>query len=633
MVIAALAALWGVLAIQAWQTPTLLDDWVQLGWLRGRGLGLDLVWQVGRYNYLHGNPRIGDVFLLLVNGPRALHVALTPLAQLALLWAAFVVAFGRRPGLALGDLARALVLQVLIWLASPLPGVLYFYRPFTTNYLFAFAATLGLLAPYRLALARPRPAPGRWWWPPAMLALGWLAGMGNEHTGAAAIAAVAGCLVVLRRRTRHAGDSADRGDGRPRRAGLVWQLAGALGLCVGYAMLLLAPGQAERYAGRAGGYDALGLVASRGVAGCYDIVAGFLGEVQWAVVLVAVAGLAFAAHHARRGAAVPAMSRGRLAGIAALLAGAGAIVVTLFASPVAIERLLFAPSVLVAAALAAVVEHVFSLRRLRIAITLAAAAIFGYHAVRFLAVYHDAYAEHRQRIAALAAAAPGSIASVPPYRTPRSRWYFGDDFRMAGVRESVARQQFGLAGIELSPRPIWAEPTPPERFVAHRVYDPPLAPPPAPAPSAPASPSGPAAAPSFLDAALDELRRGLAVGGWGTIDGHRLVRYHIDATATPVIDPQHRPVRMVDWTPAALRHVYGDGVEDAERRASIHIAAATAPPGWRDAFVTACGRTTRIEPARDGADLVLPLTVDCRGTYTAYLCDTETCWFAGRFWR
>src|SRR6185295_6870112 len=62
-----------------------------------------------------------------------------------------------------------------------------------------------------------------------------------------------------------------------------WMIAGAVGLCIGYAMVLLAPGQAERYAGRAARYSALGLVTSRGVTGAYDIVVGFLGEVQWAV--------------------------------------------------------------------------------------------------------------------------------------------------------------------------------------------------------------------------------------------------------------------------------------------------------------------------------------------------------------
>jgi hypothetical protein len=605
VVMAAIAALWGLFFVQAWQTPRQLDDWLQLGWYRGRGFDLALIAEVARSNYVHDNPRTGDVLLLLVNGPRAIHLVVTPLCELVLLWAVFVVSFGRRPQLANRDLARALVLQVLIWLASPLPGVLYFYRPFTANYLLAFVPTMCLLVPYRLALVEP--GPGARWWTPVMLVLGWLAGLGNEHTGGAAIVAVVACTIAVRRRGSrlHA-----------------WMIAGAIGLVVGYAMVLLAPGQAERYAGRAARYSALGLITSRGITGAYDIVVGFLGEVQWAVVLVLAAALAFVASHRRRGEPVPAMSRAQLGTIAALLGGAAVMLATLLGSPVAIERLLFAPAVLVAGALAVVVEHAFSVRRLRVVITAVAAVIFAYHAVRFVEISAAAHAENQARIAALAAAKPGSVAALPPYRTARSRWFFGDDFRNAGVREFAARELYGLRGAELEPRPIWAEPTPPETFFARRFYDPPL-------PQAEAAPP----APSFLDAALLELRQGLVNGGWGDVDGHRLVRYQIDASNSPLVDPRRRPVRMLDWTPDGPRFVYAEGLEDVDRRPSIHIWIPRAPAGWVDAFLVGCGRTTRIEPERSRDDLLVPVELDCRGSYTAYLCDPDVCWFSGRFWR
>src|ERR1044071_8257867 len=187
VVVAAIAALWALFFVQAWQTPRQLDDWLQLGWYRG-GFDLALIGEVARSNYFHDNPRTGDVLLMLVNGPRAIHLIATPVCELLVLWATFVISLGRRPRLGYRDLALALVLQVLIWLASPLPGVLYFYRPFTANYLLAFVPTLCLLVPYRLALAEP--GRGAWWWAPPMLVLGWLAGLGNEHTGRAGIVAV-----------------------------------------------------------------------------------------------------------------------------------------------------------------------------------------------------------------------------------------------------------------------------------------------------------------------------------------------------------------------------------------------------------------------------------------------------------
>jgi hypothetical protein len=41
LVLAAIAAAWSVFFIQAWQATTLLDDWFQLGWCKGRELDLE----------------------------------------------------------------------------------------------------------------------------------------------------------------------------------------------------------------------------------------------------------------------------------------------------------------------------------------------------------------------------------------------------------------------------------------------------------------------------------------------------------------------------------------------------------------------------------------------------------------
>jgi Family of unknown function (DUF6056) len=614
--VAATAALWSVFFVQAWQATTLLDDWYQLGWYKGHALDAGLVWRVARYNYFHANPRIGDVFLLLVDGPRGIHLALTPVVQIALLWASFVVAFGRRPRPSYRDLELLLVLQVMIWLASPIPGVIYFYRPFATNYLFAFATTLLVFAPYRLALARPPDRRARWWLSPAMFVLGWLAGMSNEHTGPAAIVAVGGCVVFAWRRRRLS----------------AWMIAGALGLAAGYAMLMFAPGQAERYAGRAAKLDALGLIASRGVSGNFDILAGFLGEAAWAIDLVIAATLVFVHRHRHRcaGDPLPAMSRAQLLAIAGLVAAAGAIVVTLFASPVTIERLLFAPAVLLAAALAVIADYLFTSRRVRTLVTVACAIIFGYHAVRFVQVYAVARAVNRQRIAILGSSKPGTVAVVPAYRSTRSRWYWGDDFRMAAVREYVANELFELAGIDYDERPSWAEPGPPERFVASRVYEPPLA------PELAAAHPLPRYIPSFTDTALGQLRRELALGGWRSIDGHRLVRYQVDATGSGFADPKRRPLRVFTWTPEGVTFVDGGGYEDADRQPAIRIWAPTMPARWTDAYLVGCGQTTPVEPrhgSESASDPLLPLDFACRGSYTAVVCDPDVCWFAGRFWR
>jgi len=398
-------------------------------------------------------------------------------------------------------------------------------------------------------------------------------------------------------------------------------------LCAGYAMLVLAPGQAERYAGRAGRLDPLGLIASRGLAGCYDIVAGFIAEAQWAISGTAAAVLAFVAAHRRRGAVAPVPSRAALRAIAWLAGAALAIVVLLFGSPVAVERLLFASAVLLAGALAVALDHVLGhaggAPRLRAVIVAACAVIAGYHAVRFTQVSIAVAGEQRQRMAALRAAAPGTIARVPAYRTPRSRWLWGDDFRMAAVRDQVARGLFGLAGVELEPRPIWAEPAPSERFVGRADYAPPLT---APLPAELAAP------PPFLDAALAQLRRALALGA-GAIDGHRLIRYEIAAEAPGFVDPAHRPLRALVWTPGSIAFVHGDGEEDADGEPAIRVSGSTLPAGWSDAFVIGCGETRRVAARDDRGDAVLPVELACRGSYTAVICDPAACWFAGRYWR
>jgi hypothetical protein len=556
------------------------------------------------------------VFLLLVDGPRAIHVAVTPAVQLALLWAAFVVAFGRRPRPCYRDLELLVVLQALIWLASPIPGVIYFYRPFATNYLFAFATTLLVFAPYRLALAGPPGRRARWWPAPAMAALGWLAGMSNEHTGPAAIAAMCGCVIAAWRRRRLS----------------AWMVAGALGLVAGYAMLMLAPGQAERYAGRAAKLDVIGLIAGRGVAGNYDILAGFLGEAQWAIDVVIAAALVFVGHYQRRrdAAPLPVMPRAQLLVIAGLAAAAAAIVVTLVVSPVTTERLLFAPAVLVAAALAVVADYLFAQRRVRTLVTAACAVILSYHAVRFIQVGAAARAENQRRIAILASSKPGTVAVVPAYRTARSRWYWGDDFRMAEVRAYVANELFDLAGIDYDERPIWAAPSPPEQFVASRVYEPPLT------PELAAAHPLPRYIPSFTDTALGQLRRQLALAGWGSIDGHRLVRYQLDATGSGFDDPKRRPLRVLVWTPEGATFVDGGSYEDAEHQPAIRIWAPSMPARWTEAYVVGCGRTVaalvRYAP-ESGSDPLLPLDFACRGSYTAVVCDPEVCWLAGRYWR
>ncbi|HEY0190719.1 MAG TPA: DUF6056 family protein, partial [Kofleriaceae bacterium] len=195
----AVVALWLLFFAQARSSSILLDDWFQIKYWRDHEFGLAALWQLAHHNYLHYNPRLGDVLLAIVDGSRTFHVIATPLVQLAILPLSFAIAYARWPRMTLADTQRLIVLQALIWLVIPFPGVLYFYRPLTTNYVWAFAVTQAWIVPYRFALARPD-ARTRWWLAPVMLVVGWLAGMCNEHTGPAAF--VVGALLVYAARRR-----------------------------------------------------------------------------------------------------------------------------------------------------------------------------------------------------------------------------------------------------------------------------------------------------------------------------------------------------------------------------------------------------------------------------------------------
>ncbi len=611
----AVVGFWAFFLVQAWNTPVLLDDWYQLTYWRHHDFSPAAIWEYGHYNYFHFNPRIGDVFLAIVNGPRVVHLILTPLVQLAVLPITFAIAFARWPRPTLRDLQLLLVMQVMIWLIIPVPGILYFYRPFATNYLWAFTITLLLFVPYRLALsAAADTAKARLWLAPVMLVLGWVAGMCNEHTGPTAMVVMAALLYVAWRRRRLR----------------LWMIAGALGLYIGYPMLFLAPGQAVRYAGLATRNTPLVLLAERGFDGCFEIVLDFVSEARSAILLLVVAVLLYLKTVRQRAEAVPTLPSSTLYVASVLILAAGAIVVTLFASPTATERLFYASGVLLACAFVVFAEHLFSDQRTRRFLVIACVVIFGYHVVRLVHTYVQVKAESDDRIALLRATPPGTVARIPALEHKRrSTWHLGDDFRYASLRQYVGNEVFDLAGIELAEHARWAQPSPPDHYVATRTYEPPL-PPEVAAELAPVR-----YVPTYWEWALAQLRRMLVTTSIGSHEGHRLVRYTVSAVDTGLEDPEHRPVVVLDWTPTGFDFVDGRPREDGWGRPQIRVWRDTVPKRLDSSYIVACGKTRQVEPVPDaeGIGPTLPITIECRGTYTAFMCEPGRCWLAGRYWR
>lgn len=600
---AAVVAMWAFFFVQAVHTPTLLDDWYQLTWHRHHDFGLSSIWQYGHYNYFHFNPRIGDVLLMIVNGPRWIHLAVTPLVQLALVPLAYIVAFGRLPKPTLRDLQLLIVLQLAIWLITPIPGIVYFYRPFATNYLWSIATMLTLFAPFRLDDGtKPRV-----WLAPIMLVVGWCAGMGNEHTGPTAMLAMA-CLIFWAHRK-----------GRLR----FWMIAGAVGLFIGYPMLFLAPGQALRYAGMATKSSPLKVLVERGVSGNAGIVLDFLAEAQLSIDLVILAVLL-------RRKQLAAFSKASFIAVIALIVAAGGMVCTQFASPTVGERLFFAPAVLFAAALVIVLAWLFEDAWVRRVAMTVVGVLFAYHIVRFVDVLGDGYVENQARMAILAKAPADSVVTVPPYALwKRSRWWWGDDLQYASLREYVANEVYDLRGIEYD-RPLhWVEPTPPDHFVATRTFSPPLSP-------EEDAQVTPRYVPTFWEWALVQLRRSLVLGPIANVKDHALVHYIVDVAESGLDDPQHRAVRVFDWTPQKLTFVDGRQYDDPDGRPWVRVWGPSVPEGTEDTYVVSCGHTQRVQAVPDTVEHIgplIPIALDCRGTFTAYVCDAKVCWLAGRYWR
>lgn len=612
---AAVFGLWAFFLVQAVNTPVLLDDWYQLTWHRHHALSFATIWEYAHYNYFHFNPRVGDVLLMLMNGPRVIHLVATPLVQVALLWLVFALALGRWPRARIRDLQLLLVIQVAIWIVIPIPGIIYFYRPFATNYLWAFATTLALFVPYRLELARAAEARPRYWLVPVMLVVGWIAGMSNEHTGPTVMVAVAVAVAVAWR------------TGRFR----AWMAAGMVGLYVGYPMLFLAPGQHERYAGIATRNTPVRLLAERGLAGCFEIVVDFVGESQLGIWLAVLAVLLYIGAKRSRGETTPALTRPQVATIALLVAAAGSIVVTLFASPTVGERLFFASGLLLVAAIVAIVDLTFAERAARRVVVGLCLVIFGYHVIRFVAVSAMGKAENDQRIALLRAAPAVSVAVIPPYKMwKRTRWWWGDDLRYASLREYIANEVYDLRGIEYDRHIRWSEPTPPDQYVATRTFEPPL-PPEVAARTVPLR-----YIPTFWEWTLVQLRRAIVLDHLGDVDGHRLVRYVVDVQGSAFADPKHRPFHVLDWTPHALVFLDGRQYDDLLGLPYVRVWADSVPADLTDTYAVGCGTTTRVEPQPDREEHVgplIPITLACRGTYTAVMCTPTACWLAGRYWR
>jgi hypothetical protein len=443
--LAVLAPLWlAMVACTRWE-PIAYDAWNNVVWHRWNRLAWSSVWDLLEYGWRYSNPRLGQTVTTLLYTPGPYHSIVTPLLELALFWLATAIALGRWPSpRRAGDALAFAVVFAIVAACTPQLGPMLFYRPYTGNYLFGLAVNLWWLVPYRFHLAGR--AIGRWWWSPALLVLGVVAGTCNEHTGIAF--AALGALAIAA--------SVRRGDGvRP------WMIAGLVGLVAGFAFLLIAPGNDVRYDGLARQATILERIRDRGALADLVVAGRLWIYMAWALPWLALAVIA------RRGAPASrtdppapapethapapradAPGRAQRPWWIALAVAGQVSALTLLASPKLGPRLYLAPVALVSIGLAGWLLARLSSARLRLAGALLSGATLAYVEVVCVATYARVGPAAADRTARILGSPPDAQIAVPPLPASRGKWFIGDDLLEESARRSVAAR-VGLARIDL----------------------------------------------------------------------------------------------------------------------------------------------------------------------------------------
>ncbi len=432
--IAIVVPLWVLFVLGTHWEPIMRDGWGHNSWHRNVGMSLSHVYDFAKYSYLEGNPRIGQTLTLLVYTPGPWHEIITPLVELLMFFLLTALVVGRWPSFRRTDDALVMATTIAIMFACTRSlGPMLFYRPFTGNYLYGFVLNLVWLLPYRMHAEEPRRR--SLVWAPVMLLLGAVAGLANEHTGPAFIAAAIFALVVYWRRGERF---------------VPWAILGVIGAIAGLLALIYAPGQALRYSGLASQQSIIERILDRDLRSNARILYKTAIILEPALLWFAL-GVVGRLRKTGEG-----QTRTRAMTELVLVTTAVLIVFTLLASPKQGDRLYFAPICLICAALAGwVVARLGRLERI-VAVGMAVVSI-GYVGFRLISTFHTIGTEFAARMAVIEHGAPGSVVTVPQYSLGKSRYMLGDDFTVDGLRANVA-VEYHLGGIQLTHRD---ETTPP----------------------------------------------------------------------------------------------------------------------------------------------------------------------------
>lgn len=430
--IAAVVPLWIVMILCTHWEPVCHDGWGHFFWHRNLGSSWNAVRGFAVSSYEHNNPRLGQIITFLLYTPGSWHSIVTPIVELGMFGLLETVVLGRWPSQRRADDALLFAtIAALVLVCAPVAGLMLFYRPFTGNYLYGFVINLLFLVPYRFAYEAPKRRPS--WWVPAMVVLGVMSGMCNEHTGPAVVGLAVVATYAVHRRGERVG---------------TWAIAGIIGMIAGGVALFVAPAQSIRYNGLATHASLLGRIVGRGVLGDLAVVGRLIAYASPAIVWL---GLGLVARRSRdhvRPSRPEMQTRTELA----LVGGAFAIALTLLVSPKVGARLYLAPVGLAVTAAAGWMVCQLSGTRTRAAAWVFALGSIAYASFACVRAYREVGPEAAARLVLLEHAPANSVLDLPRYTIHRSRWAYDDDLEIEQLRNTVSAS-FGLALIRLTGAP------------------------------------------------------------------------------------------------------------------------------------------------------------------------------------
>ncbi len=403
--------------------PFAFDAWNIASDTHAEPFSLSRFLEYGVGQYTHSNPRIGQWFTYLAYKLEYFAVIATPLVFVGLALVVTTLGLGRFPRWRRGrDLALYALALGCLWFALPRIGMIMFCRAYGANYLYGAAIQLAFLIPIRL---RPDGTGAMRACIPYFL-FGVIAGTCNEHTGPTLVLGALGYAAWLHY----------RGGPRPKLA-----LAGAFGVVIGFAMIFFAPGQGERYDGLAAKVSLVGRLLQRGVTSNLDIFGNFMIATVPVLSLIVIV-LAIGANDPDRDAQRSPL---RLLGWT-LLAGS-LVTATVFVSPKLGPRFYLHSCALLLACFIGMADAVLTTTRRLVPFVLLAVAASVYAGVRTIPLFLRLHEASDERLAALAAARPGSVFTADSYDQVEDSWWFlGDDFRDIKKRELITTY-FGLKDV------------------------------------------------------------------------------------------------------------------------------------------------------------------------------------------